>query len=361
MSRPMIKGAALQTGKNNGFLDHLAPLADLMNVPCLVNDYSNLNKMHQFYPQISSYYIQDLSLQYLMEHFEVIFECQARFHPLHKMAKDFYQSSLRTVFAPHGNSDKGFFSPKNFFYHFMKNDITLIYGNHMVDALKKLDYWNHIKAPLLVGNYRYLFYHKYQTFYDQLAFHQIFSHLPKNNPTILYAPTWKDVENSTSFFDMGQKIIDDLPDNYNLIIKIHPNLETRDPHLYYPLLGSIEKKKKKNLLLLPEFPPIFPILSSTDIYLGDFSSIGYDFLMFQRPMFFIDVHKRPKTHRSIFLHQCGEQIPSDLKTNIFSFIEKRIAHWPLKHTDLQRKIAEYAFADLGSLEAIKNRILTALL
>ncbi|MBN1915134.1 MAG: CDP-glycerol glycerophosphotransferase family protein [Parachlamydiales bacterium] len=354
------RSAALQTGKCNNLFDHLVPLAYLMNSPLIVNDRSNASFVQKFYPQVPSYYIPDLSLNFLLDHFEVIYECQARSHPLHRMARDFYQKTLRTVFAPHGNSDKGFSAPKNFFYHFTKNDITLIYGNHMIDALKHLGYWDHIKNPVVIGNYRYLFYQELQSFYDALAEKEIFSRLPKKNKTILYAPTWKDVENSTSFFREGKKIIDDLPDQYNLIIKVHPNLENRDPHLFYPLAGYIEKKKKKNLLLIETFPVVFPILSKVDIYLGDFSSVGYDMLLFKKPMFFLDIHHRPKTHKSLFLHKCGITIPLSLKGNIFSFMEKNLDCWPKDFEEIQETTYRYAFSEISSFKEAQKNILTTL-
>ncbi len=62
-----------------------------------------------------------------------------------------------------------------------------------------------------------------------------------------------------------------------------PRIEIDAPSLFINALA--EGIKHKNVVLIEDFPLVYPLLAATDIYLGDVSSIGYDFLMFNRPMF----------------------------------------------------------------------------
>jgi CDP-glycerol glycerophosphotransferase (TagB/SpsB family) len=201
----------------------------------------------------------------------------------------------------------------------------------MVEMLKELGIWSSLSSHTIVGNYRLAFYRKYQSFYDQLAEQEILSKFPSKNPTLLYAPTWRDADHSTSFFDYGKQIISQLPASWNLIIKLHPLLEQRDPAQFYFIAALAEQKP--NALLIQEFPPVYPILSKADVYLGDFSSVGYDFLAFERPMFFLPTLSRGR------LHSCG--ITIDPSRNIYSQLQTTN-----HHAEIQQQLYRSAFADV---------------
>ncbi|MFA6502260.1 MAG: CDP-glycerol glycerophosphotransferase family protein, partial [Parachlamydiales bacterium] len=176
--------------------------------------------------------------------------------------------------------------------------------------------------------------------------------IDRGNKTILYAPTWKDNENSTSFFHFFEKIIKQLPQKYNLIIKIHPNLEAKNAPEFHRIYNEISAP---NILLLHQSPLIYPLLNNCDIYLGDFSSIGYDFLCFKRPMFFLDhLNRENLDNPSLYLFRCGHNIPKEHWDGIFNFIEEHLEN---SSRDVQSKIYEYAFGKEPSAGKIKKKIL----
>src|SRR5438105_1920604 len=74
-----------------------------------------------------------------------------------------------------------------------------------------------------------------------------------------------------------------------------------DPDHYYKVMP--EKTSKHNLLFITDFPLIYPLLAKTDIYLGDVSSIGYDFLFFQKPMFFFNPFSSKKSSPQHVMHE----------------------------------------------------------
>src|SRR4029078_13076147 len=115
--------------------------------------------------------------------------------------------------------------------------------------------------------------------------------------------------------------MDQLPPDYNLLVKLHPRLELDEPGLYYHLIGKYEKKP--NVLFLKDFPLVYPFLAKASLYMGDMSSVGYYFLPFDRPMFFLNQQKRDsKTDRGLTLFQCGTEIHPDQYKDIHSIIAK---------------------------------------
>ena len=205
----------------------------------------------------------------------------------------------------------------------------------MMEMLKELN----IPTPnyAIVGNYRLQFYQKNRSFYDSLL------SFDQKKRTLLYAPTWKDSDSATSFFDYGAKILSELPSDWNLVIKLHPLLEARNPAQFYPIAKLAAQKS--NAFLIQDFPPVYPILAQADVYLGDFSSIGYDFLAFQRPLYFL-----PTTHPGR-LHSCGRLI--DPTKNLYSQLET--SHL---HQAQQKALYDHTF---HSVEDARQTILTACL
>jgi hypothetical protein len=219
---------------------------------------------------------------------------------------------MRLVFCPHGQSDKGYKSPILALYEFQ--DAVLLYGNLLQEMLADLNILDSIKAHARVGNYR-LTYHQLHKERETAAVQKhIFSNFRPSNKTLLYAPTWKDADGSTTFFLETERLIRDLPSHWNLIIKLHPLLPERDPALFYRLAALEEKRP--NFLVVHQFPLIYAVLQKIDAYLGDYSSIGYDVLAFRKPMFFLQLPHLPFAR----LHTCGGIInPSE---NIFAQIER---------------------------------------
>ena len=304
-----MRCAAVNSGTDFHLLDHIAPLADLIQMPLITTEELNYTLALRSYPQVETKYIPDLEfkLSYLAEQFDVLFECKYWTFHLKKLFRDLYNKEMRLVFCPHGQSDKGFQEP--LLAPYATQDAVLIYGELMMQMLKELGVWSSISHYEVLGNYRLAFYEKYRSFYDHLVEKEF--PLNPNNKTLLYAPTWRDADQSTSFFNHGSKVISQLPTGWNLILKLHPLLEQRDPALFYSM--NLLANKNPNIFVISEFPPIYPLLARTDIYLGDASSIGYDFLFFKKPLYFF-----PTSYRG-WLASCGVAI--DPQKNIYSQIE----------------------------------------
>lgn len=345
------KNAAINFGPSFHLLDHIAPLAYILDIPLFVDDEDCFQKLQNFYPEVKSYFKEELSFGFLAKNFDALFSCNYWFSEDKFAFTSLHNKNMEFIFCPHGNSDKGHVNKANMLVYTMQ-DKVLLYGSHMIDLLKTLNIYKHLKKSKVIGNFRLNFYQKFKRFYDDLLNEQVFSKLNPKNKTILYAPTWKDYENSTSFFEIFENLIKTTSSEYNLIIKLHPNLERRHATEFYQIY---ENNLPSNILLIEELPLIYPLLNKCDIYLGDFSSIGYDFLYFQKPMFFLDPFGRDaKKDPSLSLYKCGIQIDKKYWNNIFSFIEKNLNS---NFQNVQKKMYEYAFGKERSISQIKNIIL----
>src|SRR5690606_10270933 len=133
-----------------------------------------------------------------------------------------------------------------------------------------------------------------------------------------------------------------LPNDYNLIVKLHPRLELDDVVQFYSILGKYEQQP--NILFLKDYPLVFPLLAHSDIYLGDMSSVGYDFLTFDKPLFFINKQNRaPETDRGLYLFRCGSVINPDQLGKLYQIIEKNLQHDKVSFSAQRQQVWDYTF------------------
>jgi len=345
---------AIDMGRDSRLLDHIAPISALLDIPLLLTDEANYELAQKYYPKTKTRYVDhaEFTLFDLAKEYDLFLQCTFWNQEMTSFFKGLYPH-LRFAYCPHGNSDKGHQKPM--MEEILRQDIVFLYGEHMIERLKKQNLWEKIPPHALTGNYRHAFYRSNQAFYDDLAQKEVFSKLNPDNPTILYAPTWNDEESSTSFYAVCKQLLSQLPKHYNLILKIHPLLEDMDPAAYYAALPA--ETDRDNFLLLKDFPTIFPLLAETDIYLGDTSSIGYDFLYFQKPMFFFNPFAElQQNHPSLFLYQCGLAVTGE---DIFGFIEKNLSYFDSAAQNRQKKIAAFAFGKEKPAQELKADLLRA--
>jgi CDP-glycerol glycerophosphotransferase (TagB/SpsB family) len=225
----------------------------------------------------------------------------------------------------------------------------------MIDFLKEKESFDSLKTCVQTGNFRRMFFEKEKTFYRALATKEIFSYFENKGTTVLYAPTWQDYENSSSFFDAAPILIDNLPSHFNLIVKLHPNAVIQDTHRIEQLIWKYEDRT--NVLFLIDFPPIYPLLECVDIYIGDMSSIGYDFLSFNRPMFFLNQNRRdPKEDPGLYLYRCGVEIRPEQYADIYKIIDIHLPTDHLVFSEIRKEVYDYTFASGKTWEGLKEEI-----
>jgi hypothetical protein len=287
------------------YLDHLAPFCALLNWPLILCEPLVADLARKYYPDLK---IIESSVTTLTLPTNTL-ACDSE--PLLRAA--FPNQKTNLLWLPHGNSDKGWHGP---FFEGV-GQMALVYGQKMIDFMHKK---NAYPKTLRIGNFRWDYFQKHKRFYEKTV------SLPKVGKTILYAPTW-----DGSFWDAIEGL---SKSGSTLFVKLHPNtLRKYEVEL-------IRYKAPKQIHFLPEIPPIYPILSQCDGYIGDMSSVGYDFLKFDKPLFFLNADP------SLPLHACGEAIQPDTFTldgeDCFS--------------DIRKATYRYTFDDVPDWNQLKEEI-----
>lgn len=267
------------------YIDHLAPFCALMGWPLIVCEGAVADLARDYYPDLKV--IQENCLHLKLP--PNVATCDNR--PILQAA--FPGQTTRTLWLPHGNSDKGWNGP---FFECLNGEIALVYGQKMVDFMHEK---NAFPKTIPIGNFRWQYYLKHKAFYQKL----VQEALPKATRNFLYAPTWDDEEGNCSFWNAFPHLAESIPDDCRLFVKLHPNTVRKYEVELEILMGRYAERK--NVFFLPEFPAIYPLLSCFDAYVGDMSSIGYDFLKFDKPLFFLNANPR------LYLSQCGTPIRAE--------------------------------------------------
>ena len=183
-------------GREFHYLDHLAPLCSILEIPLTVTDPDVAQSARDYYPDLCVLEEDDLALgERLVHHFDLIFYCTPRvlFDEAFFFSQKLLNKKIHTIWCPHGNSDKGKASP--FMEALQEEQHALIYGNRMLDFIKEKGVLQRLKKYIFLGNYRYQYYLSQKEFYKK-KINQYLSPLQKQKgPLILYAPTWQDHEN----------------------------------------------------------------------------------------------------------------------------------------------------------------------
>ncbi|MBA3815848.1 MAG: CDP-glycerol glycerophosphotransferase family protein [Parachlamydiaceae bacterium] len=353
------KGVGLNPLSQIHYTDHLAVVCIIMGIPLLFLDEADYALGLKCYPELQAdlQAYNQFNPEFLITNYDVLFMSdlwdKRTFHEKYGPLEKKHNKVLRHVHCPHGFSDKGFYLKKC-----ANEDITLIYGQNMLDLLKHHGVFENLNQYVITGNYRLSYFNQHRAFYNELVSKEVFSRFAKKQPVILYAPTWMDLEDSTSFFEVYAYLLDNLPAEYNMIVKLHPRLELDDTALYYHIIGKYEQHP--NIIFLKDFPLVYPLLAHSDIYIGDMSSVGYDFLTFNKPMFFLNQQKRDvKMDRGLYLFRCGTEIKPDAYPLIYRFLEANLPTDQERFSHIRKEVYDYTFGPERSFAEIKADIVKA--
>lgn len=348
-----MKSVAIVTGPAS-HLDHLGVLSILLQIPLIVTCRENYLLTKRYYPKADVEYLDhnEVTLDFLAQ-YDVIFHT-GKFWAiqLQPMIDLLYQKRVRFVYCPHGNSDKERIQTEH-----VAQDLSLVYGEHMIDLLQETGAMQKIDEIVRTGNYRLSYFASEKEFYDQEISPLFKGRLDKR--CILFAPTWEKNRDHCSFLLHCQNLIEDLSDHDFLVVKLHPFIAEFHPGLSTHLIHRYQDKS--NVLFLEEMPIVYPLLEKVDLLIGDYSSLCYDFLYFDKPMFFFNPHQR----KNFPLQQCGREIPSEEEKNPISYINRCLANKQISFSDKRKDLYQYAFGqDLprGEREInIRNEITLKLL
>lgn len=327
MKRP---SCGLLYGSDIHHIDHIAPLCAILNIPLIVTSEEVHRLATEFYPNLTCQMISiDLLPESIVPNFDVIFSCLPTqlLDPIFSLEEHKQRKKLLFAWLPHGNSDKDHLAA------LQTEKYLLIYGDQMHNTLKKRNVLKKVSHITRLGNFRYLFYLKHKVFFDRLAnAYTYFTHDAEK--TLLYAPTWGGENLSTNTLTLLQT----LPQHYNLLVKFHPNT------LYTGFAIALKEAfaDQNNIHFVDALPLIYPLMAKSDIYIGDHSSIAYDFLSLGAPLYFLTEKKTPIHHTGILAK------PEE----IYPLIDE--GHDP--HPEARQTLYRYAFEPTPPLELIEQII-----
>ena len=339
----MHKSAGFLYGLDLHHLDHLAPFCSLMSIPLIFTNEIAYALGKEYYPNIKMELVSGLNFaELILLEYDVIFTCLPKelIDPLFYFDEHKLRKKILSIWLPHGNSDKDNLAG-------LKGEkIILSYGKQMIDILTKKEVLPKLFQYILLGNFRSHFFEKNQDLYRDLLKKKLtFS---KKQRTILYAPTWNNsnIETELPF------LLKQLPKTYNLFVKLHPNSLTKGFHF------SLREKyeHQTNIKFIDDIPLIFPILEKCDLLITDLSSIAYDFLYFDRPLFFLTEKKLPihstgiiTSLETLFTDIEKPDIFNEARITLFHYAFEKTAHYEILPTIIKNTYETYFTNELHFL------------
>ncbi len=162
--------------------------------------------------------------------------------------------------------------------------------------------------------------------------------------TLIYCPTWrKEGISSVERFLDSPETAERLARCYNLVIKPHPNL-FNPARKYYDaaIVERLERIAKVPDVQLVRSGNVMGWFDQADLFIGDISSAGYEWLYFNRPMVFLNPKPgvlRPTADSSglTYLWQCGpvcdsvEALPDFVRdafrASAYAKVRERVLHY----------------------------------
>ncbi|MCI5051635.1 MAG: CDP-glycerol glycerophosphotransferase family protein [Simkaniaceae bacterium] len=271
-------------GDYEQLLDHIAPLCALKKFPLILTSPNMLRSARDFYPDLVS---QLCPIDQITKRFTTLIT------PHHKQWRQTLlpQEPNTAIWCPHGHSYKTYDSE---FRKLLAEETHLyVYGKSMQRHFTSI-------STEVVGDYRFLYNLRRK------------SNLEKTS--VLFAPTWATEEELPELIDTTAMLLMAYP---MLKIKLHPRVH----HLYPDAISTFSAH-----LIAPN-EPIHPILDTTSVLITDHSSIGYDFLAYDRPLLFVNIAENDPLHAAgtviDAIEDCPEIIEEAIATNHHHLSTKR--------------------------------------
>lgn len=152
----------------------------------------------------------------------------------------------------------------------------IVVGSEQMSKIFRLALHKEPDAFLRTGIPRTDFY------FDEPAMMQARRELVKVYPQIvtkkvlLYAPTFRDFELQSQAIPINfSRIMDELGDDYLLLVKLHPAVKQ-----------SMQSLSHERIIVLDNHVPIHKLLTVTEFLISDYSSIPFEFAFFNKPQIF---------------------------------------------------------------------------
>ena len=136
----------------------------------------------------------------------------------------------------------------------------------------------------------------------------------KGKNLVLYAPTFRGTSQSNAKLDIDfnlEEVLNNLPENYILGLKMHPFVKTR-----------IDDSKYDNLIDLSDYDNINDILLITDMLITDYSSVVFEYSLLEKPIVFYSPDRDLYKEERDFYYEYESFVPGPIISNTEELIKE---------------------------------------
>lgn len=143
--------------------------------------------------------------------------------------------------------------------------------------------------------------------------------IPTDKRVVMYAPTWRDLEDSSLFVWDYERILDALSSRFGgdfvMLLRLHPNLAKISGQMNY----------SNRIISASQYPDMQELLAVSDVLISDYSSCFFEFGITYKPVFLYgpDVFDYQKDRGLLF---DLNELPFEMNTSM-SALEQTILHF----------------------------------
>ena len=326
-------------------VEHLAPICALMDLPMITCDSPGQAAAIACYPDIRAVIVPGPKVADVIERMcatlremeiGVVYYCDLIERPaLRRYFRD-RAAPPRVVHCPHGFSEKRQLWARQVAFQ----DVALLSGRHSVDQLAQMGVDRPECTILLAGDRRRLYFQQHRDFFARKRTAWGVPH-DDSRRTILYAPTWDDRIGSSSFFSAFAAMTEHVPQGSRLIVKMHPHLEKKSDEVGKAVARCAGRD---DVVIVRNCPLVHPFLECADVFVGDMSALAYDFLAYNRPMFFLNqAAGSAQDPAESLLFQCGTTIEPRRYAEVYASIEQDSQHDATRFARARHALDEYTY------------------
>ena len=335
-------------------VEHLAPWCEIMGVPMLLADSPGLFAATRCYPGLDVAWAHGVRMpagrdpfaRAIRERRPGVVYCSDLFdRPVLRDMLGGGGDAPRVVYVPHGFSEKR----QDWARATALQDVAVLYGRHAFDQLDAWGVAGELHRYLLSGNVRRAYYRRHAAWFegelDRLG-------IAGDHPgrTLLYAPTWNDAIGSSSFFGAFAAIARRIPADWRLVVKLHPHSE----RFAATIDEIVHLCRGRDLHVVRNSPLTFPLLDLADAYVGDMSSLAYDYLACGRPMFFTNpTSGTSRDAAGSRLFACGTTIAPERYDDVWRIVDDA---WPTdagRYGEARAALDRYTHAPERSVDDLR--------